>query len=111
MTPEFQELYAQQYRRAEAEGVFDDRQRASENFSNYVEVQDLSDEDKDNLVIRFNMHDRLGNNAEYEGTGLTKNLLANGQHAGAIETLNFERQQIDLDQMVLANAIYPMKVA
>ncbi len=108
MTREFQDLYAEHYQRAEKAGV---SMNDEEKFSDYLASQKLDPTEEKALKARFKMHNTLGNNSEYEGTGLTKNLLADGQKTGVVETFNFERKEIDLDQMVLAKAIYPIKVS
>ncbi|KDM91272.1 hypothetical protein EA58_11905 [Photobacterium galatheae] len=57
-------------------------------------ISDL--EQKKLMLKRVDMQDTLGNNNHFLGNGLTKNLLTEQQY-GAIETLNFERKKMQLN--------------
>ena len=49
------------------------------------------------LKRRLDMQNTIGNNQHFLGNGLTKNLLE-GTNYGAVETFNFERKLINLEQ-------------
>ncbi len=52
------------------------------------------------------MHNKVGNNQHYEGNGLTKDTnSASPNRYGAVETLNFERKQTNLQMLKENNAI------
>ena len=53
------------------------------------------------------MQQVIGNNQYYLGNGLTKNLL-DGTDYGAVETFNFERKLINLEQFGDAITITPV---
>ena len=55
------------------------------------------------------MHRAIGNNEDYLGNGLTKNNNPTiDQEYGAVETLNFERNEVNLSQLKEQNAISVM---
>jgi hypothetical protein len=52
------------------------------------------------------MHDKIGNNTEYVGDGLTKNLIeGSSNQSGVVETLNFERNEVNFQQLTDAGAV------
>ena len=105
MTPEFQAEYSKHYKDAEASGAFK-KKWSAKNFENYLNTTDLDPTDKDMMIQRFEMHDAIGNNEDYLGNGLTKNNNpAADQKYGAVETLNFERNEVNLSQLKEQNAI------
>ncbi|WP_369600748.1 hypothetical protein AAIA72_13035 [Hahella sp. SMD15-11] len=65
----------------------------------------------DLLVSRMQMHDKVGNNQYYTGNGLTKNLIAESDSQyGVVETLNFERGEINLRTFREAGATEIMEI-
>ncbi|MFC3151068.1 hypothetical protein ACFOEK_08515 [Litoribrevibacter euphylliae] len=105
MTPKFQEKYAQHYKAADQQEYFED-EWSSKSFDRYLNSTDLSKADKKLMKQRFDMHGTIGNNEDYLGNGLTKNNNPSvDQKYGVVETLNFERQKINLAQLDQANAI------
>ena len=61
------------------------------------------------MTQRFEMHRAIGNNEDYLGNGLTKNNNPTiDQEYGAVETLNFERNEVNLSQLKEQNAISVM---
>ena len=58
------------------------------------------------MLKRMEMHDTIGNNQYYVGNGLTENKIQScSNRYGAIETINFERKEINLQQFVDARAL------
>jgi hypothetical protein len=105
MTPEFQAEYSSQYKAAQDAGAFDKKWSADE-FENHLNTTDLSGSDKALMKQRFEMHETIGNNDDYLGNGLTKNNNpAVNQEYGVVETLNFERNEVNLSQLDQNNAI------
>ncbi|WP_370293423.1 hypothetical protein [Thalassolituus sp.] len=105
MTPEFQAEYSKHYKDAEASGAFK-KEWSSKKFENYLNTTDLDPTDKDLMIQRFEMHGTIGNNDDYLGNGLTKNNNpAVNQKYGAVETLNFERNEVNLSQLKEQSAI------
>ncbi|KZY97522.1 hypothetical protein A3746_08780 [Oleibacter sp. HI0075] len=105
MTPEFQAEYSKHYKDAEASGAFK-KEWSSKKFENYLNTTDMSPADKKLMKQRFEMHGTIGNNEDYLGNGLTKNNNpAVNQKYGAVETLNFERNEVNLSQLKEQNAI------
>ena len=105
MTPEFQAEYAKHYKAAEKAKVFK-KEWSVTKFSEYLQTTTLSSADKRLMKQRFQMHKVIGNNEDYLGDGLTKNNNASvSQQYGAVETLNFERKEINLSQLSEINAI------
>lgn len=52
------------------------------------------------------MHEKVGNNQDYLGNGLTKDLNSSSPNEfGAVETLNFERKEVNLKELQDAGAI------
>ena len=107
MTPEFQAEYSKHYKDAEASGIFEGKDNwNSDNFSEHLNTTDLSSSEKKLMKQRFEMHRTIGNNEDYLGNGLTKNNNpAIDQEYGAVETLNFERNEVNLSQLKEQNAI------
>jgi hypothetical protein len=110
MTPEFQAQYSKHYKDAEASGILDgDGNWNSDNFREHLDTTDLSESEKSLMTQRFEMHRAIGNNEDYLGNGLTKNNNpAIDQEYGAVETLNFERNEVNLSQLKEQNAISVM---
>jgi len=105
MTPEFQAEYAKHYKAAKEKGAFKD-EWSSDNFVGYLNTTSLSEPDKKLMKKRFEMHRVIGNNEDYLGNGLTKNNNSTiNQSHGVVETLNFERQEINLSQLDEIDAI------
>ncbi|MFP6845436.1 MAG: hypothetical protein VB958_09525, partial [Thalassolituus sp.] len=105
MTPEFQAEYSSQYKAAQDAGAFADEWSANE-FENHLNTTDLSGSDKALMKQRFEMHETIGNNDDYLGNGLTKNNNPTvNQEYGVVETLNFERNEVNLSQLDQKNAI------
>ncbi len=78
----------------------------SDNFKEHLYTTDLSESEKSLMTQRFEMHRAIGNNEDYLGNGLTKNNNpAIDQEYGAVETLNFERNEMNLSQLDQNNAI------
>ena len=96
MNPEYQALYAEHYKTAVADGHLKRWSTDKDRFRQYLNTTDLSDGDKDCLLQRMEMHKKIGNNEDYLGTGLTKDLTSSNNLSGAFETLNFERSVVDL---------------
>ncbi|WP_197537905.1 hypothetical protein [Thalassolituus oleivorans] len=105
MTPEFQSEYSSQYKAAQDAGAFD-KKWSAKNFENHLNTTDLSSSDKALMKQRFEMHEAIGNNDDYLGNGLTKNNNPTvKQEYGVVETLNFERNEVNLSQLDQKNAI------
>ncbi|PIE40817.1 MAG: hypothetical protein CSA49_06570 [Gammaproteobacteria bacterium] len=105
MNATFQEDYARHYKAAEAAGAFEN-EWSEKKFSKYLRSTDLSANEKKLMKRRFKMHKIIGNNEDYLGDGLTKNNnAAINQQYGVVETLNFERKEINLKQLDEVNAI------
>jgi len=107
MTPEFQEQYARHYQAALDGGFLKDKWSTDmRKFEEYLKTTDLSEADMNLLKRRMQMQDTVGNNQYYEGNGLTRdNIAGSGNQYGAVETLNFERQPVNLQQLEEAGAI------
>ena len=106
MSSEFQTHYAYHYNQAVEQKVLPwAGSRDSKKFSKYLNSTDLSDTDKELLIQRMSMHDKIGNNQDYVGNGVTKDMTTSSNNYGAVETLNFERQEINLKQLDEAGAI------
>jgi hypothetical protein len=75
---------------------------------NYFE-ENINDKKLQELMIkRLDMQKELGNNKHFLGNGLTKTLLPNNGKYGAVETFNFERKTINLEQFGDAISITPV---
>ncbi|TLM75183.1 hypothetical protein, partial [Microbulbifer harenosus] len=107
MTPEFQDQYGWHYQEAVDKKFLKSKWSTKVNdFEVYLDTTDLSEAEKDLLKRRMEMQDTVGNNQYYEGNGLTRDKNSrSGNHYGAVETLNFERQPVNLQQLEEAGAI------
>ncbi|WP_245823905.1 hypothetical protein [Photobacterium proteolyticum] len=105
MNSNFQDIYAKHYTAANS---LDYLEWYSDpiGFNNYLSDTKLTQDTKDYLLKRLIMQRDIGNNKDYTGNGLTMNLIENSSNKyGAVETLNFERKMINLNQLQQANAI------
>jgi Rhs element Vgr protein len=96
LTPKFQAKYNELYSEALNSGVMEaewDTEGALKYFSNL----ELTQNEIDLIKKRLEMQRVLGNNQHFLGNGLTKSLLE-GTEYGAVETFNFERKLINLEQ-------------
>ncbi|MGP5159279.1 RHS repeat domain-containing protein [Pseudoalteromonas prydzensis] len=97
MTPEFQANYSKQYQAALDSGEMKnewDNAGAVKYFKN-----NTTDPTQYKLMKkRLDMQKKLGNNQHFLGNGLTKTLLPNNGEFGAVETFNFERKLINLEE-------------
>ena len=106
LTKDFQDAYAAHHAAAVREGFLESEwSNKIDKFSAYLTQAGISDTQIMHLRKRFLMQSTLGNNQYYEGNGLTKNLNINDQQYGAVETFNFERKEINLDQLLDAKAV------
>lgn len=96
MNPEYQALYAEHYKKAVNTKILAKWSTNTDDFSEYLDTTSLSAEEKEMLVQRMDMHKKIGNNDDYLGNGLTKDLTNSKNHYGAVETINFERAEINL---------------
>ncbi|WP_238124872.1 hypothetical protein [Vibrio cincinnatiensis] len=84
--------------------------RDTEKFEDYLQATGISKEERELFSKRMDMHDKIGNNQDYVGNGLTKDLNPNSaNNFGAVETLNFERKTINLKELHDAGAIVIIK--
>ncbi len=107
MNSDFQQAYAQHYQHALESGALKDQWSTNtDDFNDYLNTTELSDKEKEQMVQRMAMHNKVGNNQYYEGNGLTKDTnSASPNRYGAVETLNFERKQTNLQMLKEKNAI------
>lgn len=112
LSDEYQQYYAEQYEEAFESGLMqspNDIKGAQKYFSQ----KDMTDEERILLSKRLDMHQTLGNNQHYLGNGVTKNLLANKQQYGVVETVNFERKMISIsdygDAVIVNPKLVPIK--
>ena len=107
MNEEFQAKYAEHYQKAVDSGDLEHQWSTNtKKFSQHLDTTELSESDKSLMLKRMDMHREIGNNQLYEGNGLTKNTMNNCDSSyGAVETLNFERKQANLQQLKQSNAI------
>ncbi len=106
MNEEYQALYAQHHRAAVESKVMEEWDTKPEKFERYLNTTNLSEQEKKLMQKRLLMHNKVGNNQYYEGNGLTKNLIADSNNQyGSVETLNFERKEINLQQLKEVGAI------
>ena len=95
LTPDFQQLYANHYKAAIKDG-FIEGPWDNKGWISYLKYTDIGGDNEDLLSRRFAMHRKLGNNEDFEGTGLTKNSIPDSPNqSGAFETFNFERKGIE----------------
>jgi hypothetical protein len=111
MTPEFQAKYAKHHAEAVDSGALPDQwSKDVDEFQKYLKTTDLSQAEQKQLATRMRMHDKIGNNCDYVGNGLTKDLNSDSPNQfGAVETLNFERKKINLKQFSDSGAIRIIK--
>ncbi|EOB3567124.1 hypothetical protein WFH56_15105 [Vibrio vulnificus] len=111
MTPEFQAAYAMHYRAAVDSGDLPNHwSRDTKKFGKYLQATGISKEEQKLFTKRMDMHDIIGNNQDYVGNGLTKDLNPNSANQfGAVETLNFERKTINLKELHDTDAIVIIK--
>ncbi|HFQ5195244.1 TPA: hypothetical protein ACGUPP_000379 [Vibrio vulnificus] len=84
--------------------------RDTEKFEDYLQATGISKEEQKLFTKRMDMHNIIGNNQDYVGNGLTKDLNPNSaNNFGAVETLNFERKTINLKELHDAGAIVIIK--
>jgi hypothetical protein len=108
MTSEFQREYAEHHRAAVEQGFLESAEdRRDENFIRYLRKTGMNGTTKEALLNRFGMHHKLGNNQYFEGSGLTKNLVAGSKNQfGVVETFNFERKMMNVGHYKRAGAIH-----
>ncbi|MBU1169690.1 MAG: type VI secretion system tube protein Hcp [Proteobacteria bacterium] len=111
MTPEFQAEYAKHHAAAvKSKYLKDQWSKDIDSFKEYFKTTDLNEADQDLLTTRMKMHDKIGNNTEYVGNGLTKDLDSNSPNEfGVVETLNFERTEVNLKTLSDNGAILIIK--
>ncbi len=111
MTPEFQAAYAMHDRAAVDSGDLPNHwSRDTKKFGKYLQATGISKEEQKLFTKRMDMHDIIGNNQDYVGNGLTKDLNPNSANQfGAVETLNFERKTINLKELHDTDAIVIIK--
>jgi hypothetical protein len=107
MTPEFQVKYSKHY--ADAVNCGDLPYNGAKDvkaFREYLSSTYLTESDQELFLTRMEMHDRIGNNQYYVGNGLTKDMIRKSPNQyGSVETLNFERKEINLKSLNDAGAI------
>lgn len=106
LSEEHQQYYSKMYDEAFQSGLMtspNDIKGAQKYFSQ----QGLPDSDLQLLKKRLDMHQTLGNNQHYLGNGLTKNLQDGKQRYGVVETVNFERKMVSIDDYGNAIAVNP----
>jgi len=87
-------------------GLLKSGTKNTKEFEDYLKETNLTDSEKKKLLTRMEMHDKIGNNQDYLGNGLTKDLIGDSpNNYGAVETLNFERKEVDLQALDNAGAI------
>ncbi len=101
MNSDFQQAYAQHYRNALESGALKDQWSTNtKDFERYLNTTELNKKEKEQMLNRMAMHKKVGNNQHYEGNGLTKDThSASPNRYGAVETLNFERKQTNLQKL------------
>jgi hypothetical protein len=107
MTHEFQVAYKDNYQKA-LDGKFLTSQWSTNptEFSNYLNTTGMSGSEKDLMLKRMAMHDKIGNNNHYLGNGVTEDKIPfSPNKCGAVETHNFERTPTDLQKLKDNNAI------
>ncbi len=105
LNDEYQADYAQHHTAAKLEWEKD-----TKGFKKYINTTDLSKEEKADMLKRMSMHDRIGNNQHNLGNGLTKDLNSNTQNEyGVVETINLDRNEVNLKQLDEADAILILK--
>ncbi|HTF95541.1 MAG TPA: hypothetical protein VL995_05390 [Cellvibrio sp.] len=112
MTSEYQAFYKEHYQAARDEEFLDsDWSTDTKRFSKYLSTTTLEESQKDLLIQRMEMHDKIGNNQHYLGNGVTENKIPKSANRfGAVETHNFERTPINLQKLKDHNAIKIIKL-
>jgi hypothetical protein len=107
MTPEFQAAYNQHYRAAvKAKALPNLWSKDVDGFNDYLLKQGMLKEERKLFTQRMEMHRIIGNNQDYLGNGLTKDMLPDSPNEyGAVETFNFERKEVNLAQLKEAGAL------
>ncbi|WP_250459139.1 hypothetical protein [Microbulbifer litoralis] len=107
MTPEFQAEYSNHYQAALDAGYLDSSWSTErDDFGNYLSTTDVPSSEQKQMLQRMYMQQRIGNNQYYEGNGLTRDKISGSSNQfGAVETLNFERKPVNLQQLEDAGAI------
>lgn len=106
MTPEFQAAYAEQYNAAVEVGALPNAwSKDTKMFEKYLQTTELTADEQDIMLKRMDMQGAIGNNQLYVGNGLTEDVSSNTNRYGAVETLNFERKEINLQTLKDNNAI------
>ena len=97
MNPEFQAAYADQYNAAvEAKLLPNAWSKDTKMFSRYLKTTSLPSNERETMIKRMDMQAAVGNNQLYVGNGLTEDVSTNINKYGAVETLNFERKEVNL---------------
>jgi hypothetical protein len=111
MTPDFQAKYSEHYAAAVDNGDLPyNGAKDVKRFQDYLKNTDLTDDEQDLLSIRMIMHDKIGNNQYYVGNGMTKDMITRSPNQfGSVETLNFERKEINLKSLNDQGAISIIK--
>ena len=111
MKLEFQAKYAEHHAAAVKSGDLPNQwSKNTKGFRDYLESTDLSKTEQKLLATRMKMHDKIGNNQAYVGNGLTKDLNKSSPNQfGTVETLNFERKEINLKSLNDNGAILIIK--
>ena len=105
MNEEFQAAYALHHANAMKSGALS-WEKDVKGFKKYLQGTHLSGNEKKTMLNRMKMHDIVGNNQYYVGNGLTENKIQScSNRYGAIETINFERKEINLQQFTDARAL------
>jgi len=97
MTPEFQAHYAKQYQAALDSGTMENDWDTEGAVKYFNESSDNPAQAK-LMKKRLKMQKELGNNQHFLGNGLTKTLIPSAGKYGAVETFNFERKLVNLDE-------------
>ena len=113
MTPEFQSNYAEHFAAAvEQSYLKDEWSRDTVKFNKYLQSTGISQKEIDLMMLRMEMAGKVGNNQYYLGNGLTKDMNPSTVNDfGVVETLNFERKEVNLKQLSDANAITILKLS
>lgn len=106
LSDEYQQYYAEKYEEA-CNSPYMESPGDIDGAYDYFTEQSMSAEELALLKKRTDMHKTLGNNQYYLGNGLTKNLLDGEQQYGVVETVNFERKMISLDDYGDAIVVNP----
>jgi hypothetical protein len=107
MNEEFQNAYAEHHAAAVKGGFLKDEwSKDSKDFTKYLNAENIRSDEKKLMLKRMDMQSRIGNNQHYRGNGLTKNNIAKSPNKhSVVETLNFERNKIDIATLEKNNAI------